>query len=61
MKALQILIIEDEITAAERLKNMLLREDPSLHIMDILDSVESSVTFLQDQQPTCRWYLFWYF
>lgn len=51
MKALQILIIEDEITAAERLKNMLLREDPSLHIMDILDSVESSVTFLQDQQP----------
>ncbi len=51
MKALQVLIIEDEITAAERLKDMLHREDPTIEVMEILDSVETSVTWLQTHKP----------
>lgn len=47
---IRTLIIEDEQDAAERLEGMLLRIEPSITIAARLDSVESSVIWLQ-QNP----------
>ena len=44
---IRTLIIEDERAAAERLERMLKRTDPELEIIGILDSIESSVHWLQ--------------
>lgn len=43
---MNLLIIEDEYPAAERLQKQLLRLDPSLHILAVLDSVEGAVQWL---------------
>lgn len=45
---MRVLIIEDELPAARRLERMILREEPSWRIVDIIDSVEGAVDFLQD-------------
>ena len=44
---MKILIIEDEQPAAQQLKKMLTQADPSVSVIEILDSVESSVKWLQ--------------
>lgn len=45
---MRVLIVEDEIHAAERLKKMLHTIDPDIQIMTVCDSVESSVKWLKD-------------
>jgi two-component system LytT family response regulator len=47
---MNLLIIEDEYPAAERLQKQLLRLDSSLQILAVLDSVEGAVAWL-DQHP----------
>jgi len=42
------LLVEDEIHAAERLKKMLREADPDIEIIDVLDSVESTVNWLRN-------------
>jgi DNA-binding LytR/AlgR family response regulator len=44
---MQVLIIEDEIPAGLRLGKLLLRIDPEIEVLDRLDSIETSVAFLQ--------------
>jgi two-component system, LytTR family, response regulator LytT len=44
---MKILIIEDEQPAAQQLKKMLQKADPSVSIIEIIDSVEASVKWLQ--------------
>jgi two-component system response regulator LytT len=46
MRRLKVVIIEDEIIAAERLAEMLRETDPGIEILAHLDSVESSVLWL---------------
>jgi two-component system response regulator LytT len=51
-RTMKILIIEDESAAARRLEKLLTEIDPAVEILDRLDSVESSVRWLQDHpQP----------
>lgn len=45
---MRVLIIEDELPAARRLERMILKEEPNWNIVDIIDSVEGAVDFLQD-------------
>ena len=47
---IKTLIIEDEQPAAERLARMLVAIEPSIEILDMLDSVEASVRWL-DANP----------
>jgi DNA-binding LytR/AlgR family response regulator len=44
---MKILLIEDEQPAAKQLTKMLLEIDPNISIIDVLDSVESSVKWLR--------------
>ena len=44
---IKALLVEDEIHAAERLKKLLLDVDPEIEILDVLDSVESTVNWLR--------------
>jgi DNA-binding LytR/AlgR family response regulator len=46
---MNILIIEDEYPAAERLERMILKIAPSASILEKLDSVEASLLWLQSQ------------
>ena len=48
---IDVLIIEDEMPAAQRLKRMLEELDPSIRILGILESVSASVTWLRDHSP----------
>ena len=43
---MNVLLIEDEELASERLKRLLNETDPSLHIAGMTDSIESSVAWL---------------
>ena len=43
---MRVLIIEDEIPAANRLKKLILGYDATIEIVDIIDSVESAVQWL---------------
>ncbi len=45
---MKILLIEDELPAAKQLTKMLLDIDPSITIIDVLDSVEASVKWLRN-------------
>ncbi|HSY75714.1 MAG TPA: LytTR family DNA-binding domain-containing protein [Bacteroidia bacterium] len=45
---MRILIVEDEIHAAERLKKLLHTIDPGIQVMTVCDSVESSVAWLKN-------------
>jgi DNA-binding LytR/AlgR family response regulator len=44
---MQVIIIEDEIPAANRLTKLLKGIDPAIEVIIVLDSVESSVKYLQ--------------
>ncbi len=49
---MNVVIIEDEHLTAERIRTLLLEIDPSITVMDILDSVKSSVQwFRQEVKP----------
>lgn len=45
---MKILIIEDEQPAAKQLRKMLFQIDPYIKIIEVLDSIESSVRWLQN-------------
>jgi len=45
MKPLKVLIVEDELPAATRLKKMILDADPTAEIMDVVESVEDAVAW----------------
>ncbi len=47
---LKVVIIEDEAPAAEKLERYLLKYNPEIKILARLDSVSSSVTWLEDHQ-----------
>jgi two-component system, LytTR family, response regulator len=47
---LKVVIIEDEAPAAEKLERYLLKYNPEMKILTRLDSVSSSVTWLEDHQ-----------
>jgi DNA-binding LytR/AlgR family response regulator len=44
---MKVLIIEDEQPAAQQLKKMLTQTDPSVSVIEIIDSVESAVKWLR--------------
>jgi two-component system, LytTR family, response regulator LytT len=48
---MDILIIEDELLAAERLQLLLKNYDPSINIVATLDSIDESVQWLQTKPP----------
>lgn len=49
---MNILIIEDEEAASKRLKKMLLKIDPLIRVVDIIDSVEDAITwFKKNDEP----------
>lgn len=48
---MKILIIEDEILAAQRLQNLLQQINPEHHIIDVLDSVKAAVLWFK-QHPS---------
>jgi two-component system, LytTR family, response regulator LytT len=47
---MKIIIIEDEIPAAKRLKNMLKKINPDLEIAAIIDGIEEAVNWLQNNK-----------
>lgn len=47
---MNVLIVEDELAAARRLKNMLLAIDPGMTILDVIDSIEDTVIFLKSHE-----------
>ena len=47
---MKVLIIEDEIPAAEKLERYLKRYDPEVEILDKLNSIKSSVHWLKAHQ-----------
>ena len=47
---MKVLIIEDEQATALRLKKLLTEIDPEIEVMDILDSIESSVNWYQQNK-----------
>ncbi len=48
---IKALIIEDEIAAAKRLSKLIREADPSVEILEILDSVSSSIKWLTQNPP----------
>ena len=47
---MNVLIVEDELPAAEKLERYLSRYDPGISILDKLDSVSKSVAWLKTEQ-----------
>ena len=47
---MKVLIIEDEITAARRLKNLVTKINPDIEIVDQLDSIEGVLNWLQNNE-----------
>lgn len=43
---MKVLIIEDEILAAERLQDLLLSIDPAIEVVEMLDSIETTIQWL---------------
>jgi len=48
---MRVLIFEDEIPAAQRLRNLLAEAAPDLEIVDVLDSGKDAVAYLQKNPP----------
>ena len=46
---MEVLIVEDEIPAAERLKFLLHQHDPSIKVCACLDSIDETVTYLKSR------------
>ena len=49
---MNVLIIEDEIPAAEKIERYLLKYDSGIRILGKLQSVEESIQWLQNNQET---------
>jgi DNA-binding LytR/AlgR family response regulator len=49
---MNVLIIEDEVPAAEKLERYLHKYDPTIQIVGVLTSVQDSVEYLQSKQQT---------
>jgi two-component system, LytTR family, response regulator len=47
---MKVLIIEDEITAARRLKNLISKINPDIEVVDQLDSIESVLNWLEKNE-----------
>jgi len=47
---MRVLIIEDEPLAASRLKGLIVRLSPAMHVIDVLDSVKSSVKWFSENE-----------
>ena len=47
---MKILIVEDEIPAAEKLKRYLLKYDPAIEVMDIITSVKRAASWLSMEE-----------
>jgi two-component system LytT family response regulator len=47
---MKVLIIEDEITAARRLKNLVTKINPDIEILDQLDSIESVLNWMENNE-----------
>lgn len=47
---MNVLIVEDEELAVERLEELILRYDPSIQILDRLDTVKDTICFLKNNQ-----------
>lgn len=48
---MRVLIFEDELPAAQRLRNLLAEAAPDLEIVDVLDSGKDAVAYLQKNPP----------
>lgn len=48
---MKVLIVEDEMPSARKLKNFLAELEPGYEVMDILDTVAESVDFLSKNRP----------
>ena len=46
---MNLLIVEDESLAAERIEGLVKRYDPEIQVLDVLDTIEDTVSFLQDK------------
>ena len=49
---MKVLIIEDEVPAAEKLQRYLAKYDPGIDVVAHLTTVKDSVIWLQDKQDT---------
>jgi two-component system, LytTR family, response regulator len=50
--SINVLIVEDETPAAEKLERYLQRYSPNIKVKAICDSIESAVAWLKENQPT---------
>ena len=48
---MNVLIVEDEIVAANRLQKLITESDPEIKVMDILESVLDTTNFLAEKRP----------
>ena len=48
---MNVLIVEDELIAANRIKNLIESTTTDIHVMAVLDSVLDTVNFLSERQP----------
>ena len=52
MSNMKVVIVEDEIPAAEKLERFLSKYDSKIQVMAKLESVSSAVSWLRDQQDS---------
>ncbi len=50
LMAMKVLIVEDEVPAAEKLERYLNRYDPQIEVMEKMESVENTVSWLKEHQ-----------
>jgi DNA-binding LytR/AlgR family response regulator len=48
---IKVLIIEDEILIAKRLKKMIESIEPEMNVIEVIDSVKNAITYLSDNIP----------
>jgi DNA-binding LytR/AlgR family response regulator len=48
---IKVLIIEDEILIAKRLKKMIESLEPEMNVIEVIDSVKNAITYLSDNIP----------
>ena len=47
---MKVLIIEDEFYASDRLKNLLYKIDQSIEILEIIETVEKAILWLEENK-----------
>jgi YesN/AraC family two-component response regulator len=48
---IKVIIIEDEILIAERLKKMIESIEPEMKVIEVIDSVKEAISYLSDSIP----------